>query len=144
MQENGSPEEIEEAKASLDEAIAEKQEALTWMHPSKAVQKLSEILKHQLQNQVEDCSIQITKNVIDDAEESLQMINLDKEKIMFYKLINENQNMKYDNFENGINNLDESSDESNNNLPEVQPQKIQERNNINNSLLNLCNNMRKK
>jgi len=62
MQENGSPEEIEEAKASLDEAIAEEQEVLTWMHPSEAVQKLSDILKHQLQNQAEDCSIQITKN----------------------------------------------------------------------------------
>jgi len=58
------------------------------------------------------------------------MINLDQEEIMSYKLIND-QDVKYDNFENGISNEDESSDESNNNLPEVQPQKIQKRNNIN-------------
>jgi len=50
---------------------------------------------------------------------------------MFYKLINESQNVKYDNSENDISNQDESSDESINNLLEVQPQKLQERNNFN-------------
>jgi len=71
MKDNGSPEDFEEAKASLDEATAEKQDASTWIHPSEAVKKLSEILKYQKQNQVEDCSIQITKKFINDSEESL-------------------------------------------------------------------------
>jgi len=91
MNENGSLEEIEEAKTNLEEAKVVNQDLLsTWLHPSETLQKLSEILEQQMKDQDEDYILQITQNFINhDAEESLQMIKSDQEEAYFFKFIEE-------------------------------------------------------
>ena len=87
VNEMGTIDEIEEAKANLEEAKMEKQDLSTWLHPSVTLEHLSEILNQQKKDQDEDSRIQITQNLINEAEESLQMIKSNQEEAYFFKFI---------------------------------------------------------
>jgi len=66
------------------------QDESTWMHPKEIAEKLTDILNRQ---QIEDQDgyeiIQITKKLITNAEESLQMIESRNKEVVFFKFIDE-------------------------------------------------------
>jgi len=109
MNENGALDEIKEAKTKLEEAKMEKRDLSTWLHPNEMLQKLSEILEQQKKDQDEDSILQVTQKLINDAEESLQMIKSNQEEACFFKFIRKVE-----------------SDEEINCLPDIKPQKLQE------------------
>ena len=95
----------------------------------KALKKLLEILEQQERNQEDDNIIRITKNLIHDTEDALQMIQLDSEETMFFKFIEKSQLINEDYYSevhssNHDNDafLDSHGDECNNKLPIVERQ----------------------
>jgi len=103
---------LKRQKQNPEEAKMERQDLSIWLHPSKTLQKLSEILEQQKKDQDEDSILQITQKLVNDAEESLQMIKSNQEEAYFFKFIRKV----------------ESNEENINRLPDIKPQKLQETN----------------
>ena len=86
-QSSGNANEIDDAKLSLKEAMQEKEEANKWMHPSEAIKKLSKILKDQIDNSEDIDLVEMTKEFISEAEDSLRYIDQGQEDTFFYRLL---------------------------------------------------------
>ena len=107
----------------LEEAIAEKEDAAKWTHPEEAIDKLSRILNQQIGNDDNTDIIEMTQDLILDAEDSLRMINQGQEEAIFYQLIETDESPKDFNLNDSviqeISNLD---DESIDMLPPIEHQ----------------------
>ena len=110
----------------LQEAIQEKQEATKWMHPSEVIKKLTEILQDQIENEEDSEIIEMTKEFILDAEDSLRFINQGQEDAFYYKLVRINKSRIDLKKSNYIINDSDSDNESTNNLPMIEHQKMME------------------
>jgi len=82
-----STSEIEDAKMTLQIAINDKEDAAKWMHPNETIEKLSHILNVQIENSEEVDIIEMTKEFISDAKESLRYIDQGQEDAFFLQLI---------------------------------------------------------
>lgn len=128
IENSGSSDEIDDAKLTLQEAIQEKEEANKWMHPSEAVKKLSQILQDQIENSEDMEIIEMTKEFISDAEDSLRFIDQGQEDTFFYKLIQTNKSLIDLTKSNNIINDSDSENESTNILPSIEHQEFMEDN----------------
>ena len=126
IESTGTEDEIEDAKETLQEAIQEQQEAKMWMHPSDTIKKLSEILQDQIENEEDSEIIEMTKEFILDAEDSLRFINQGQEDAFYYKLVRINKSLIDLKKSNYIINDSDSDNESINNLPMIEHQKMME------------------
>jgi len=61
----------------------------SWMHPKETMDKLISVLNRQIEDQDGDEITQITKKLIADTEESLQMIEPGQKEAMYFKFIDE-------------------------------------------------------
>jgi len=87
MTKTGSQEEIEEAKMKLNEAKLEMQDVSSWMHPKETMEKLISVLSRQIEDKDGDEITQITQKLINDTQESLQMIESGQKEAMYFKFI---------------------------------------------------------
>ena len=126
IESTGTEDEIEDAKETLQEAIREQQEAKMWMHPSDTIKKLSEILQDQIENEEDSEIIEMTREFILDAEDSLRFINQGQEDAFYYKLVRINKSLIDLKKSNYIINDSDSDNESINNLPMIEHQKMME------------------
>ena len=98
------------------------------MHPSEAVEKLSQILQDQIENSEDMEFIEMTKEFISDAEDSLRFIDQGQEDTFFYKLIQTNKSLIDLTKSNNIINDSDSENESTNILPSIEHQEFMEEN----------------
>ena len=98
------------------------------MHPSEAVEELSQILQDQIENSEDMEIIEMTKEFISDAEDSLRFIDQGQEDTFFYKLIQTNKSLIDLTKSNNIINDSDSENESTNILPLIEHQEFMEDN----------------
>ena len=91
---SNNEDEIKDAQSMLEEAIAEKEDAAKWTHPEDTIDKLSRILNEQISNGDETELIEMTQDLILDAEDSLRMINQGQEEAIFYQLTETDESPK--------------------------------------------------
>ena len=81
----GSPEEIQEAKDILNQALLEKEEAEAWLDPQTAIEKLTLILEEQILAKVDNEQIRETTKSLEEAKESLEIIRQGEKDALFFK-----------------------------------------------------------
>jgi len=111
----------------IEEAIKEKEDAAKWTHPEEAINKLSKILNQQIENDDETDIIEMTQDLILDAEDSFRMINQGQEEAIFYQLIETDESPKDFNLNKSvIQEIFYLDDESIDMLPPIEHQDIYE------------------
>ena len=83
----GIPNEIEEAEKILQEAVQDKEDAAKWMHPDETIEKLSRILNDQVKKSENLDIIEITKELIFEAKDSLRFFTQGQEDAFFFRLV---------------------------------------------------------
>ena len=132
-QSSGNVDEIDDARLSLEEAMQEKEEANKWMHPSEAIKKLSKILKDQIKNSEDLDLIEMTKEFISEAEDSLRYIDHGQENTFFYRLLQTKESLNDVKKSNYIINDSDSENENMSTLPPIEHQNMDDDQNVNNT-----------
>ena len=81
----GSPEEIQEAKDILNQALLEIEEAEAWLDPQTAIEKYTLILEEQILAKVDNEQIRETTKSLEEAKESLELIRQGEKDALFFK-----------------------------------------------------------
>ena len=119
---SGNDNEISEAKATLEEAFQEKEEAKFWMNPKAAIKKLNQTLSEQIENSEDLDLIEMTKEFISEAEDAQRYIDQGQEDTFYFRLIQTRESLLDVEKSNYIINDSDSENEAMNLLPPIEHQ----------------------
>jgi len=112
-----------------------KEEAQQRTHPREALEKMSQILQHQIENCDDTEVIEVTKEFILEIEDSLRFIEQGQEDTFYYKLIRTNKSLADLKKTNFIINDSDSENENMNMLPPIGHQQFENDGKVSNKII---------